>query len=61
MWDFRKILRIPWTPNGMDVSILKELNITNRLSSRISPLYLRYFGHISRRTNGVKKYSGGRN
>lgn len=38
-----------------NMSILKKLKITTRLSTRINQSYLRYFGHISRRTNGLEK------
>ena len=55
MWAYRRMLRISYTEHRTNVSILKKLKITTRLSTRINQSYLRYFGHISRRTNGLEK------
>jgi len=55
MWAYRRMLRISYTEHRTNVSILKKLKVTTRLSTRKNQSYLRYFGHISRRTNGLEK------
>ncbi|XP_071554988.1 uncharacterized protein [Temnothorax nylanderi] len=49
MWCWRRMLGIPWTARRTNVSILKELNITDRLSTICRRRVLQYFGHITRR------------
>ncbi|KAJ8724798.1 hypothetical protein PYW07_015756 [Mythimna separata] len=52
MWCWRKMLRIPWTAFRTNVSILKELKISSRLSSECLRRILKYFGHIARKDGG---------
>lgn len=49
MWCWRRMLRIPWTVHRTTESILKELNIRNRLSSACLANILRFFERIVRR------------
>ncbi|KAL0838884.1 hypothetical protein ABMA28_016906 [Loxostege sticticalis] len=49
MWCWRRLLRIPWTAHRTNISILKELKITQRLSSICLKKVLTYFGHIVRK------------
>lgn len=55
MWVYRRLLRISWTEHRTNISVLLELNIKTRLLDRISQSYLRYFGHIVRRQDGMEK------
>lgn len=55
MWVYRRMLRIPWTAHRTNTSILTELNITTRLSTIINQSILRYFGHITRRREGMER------
>ncbi|KAJ2946814.1 hypothetical protein O0L34_g16138 [Tuta absoluta] len=48
MWCWRRLLRIPWTAMRTNESILKELNITKRLSTICQERTLGFFGHIMR-------------
>lgn len=52
MWCWRRMLRIPWTAKRTNVSILKELKVTTRLSSICLQRVLEYFGHIARKDGG---------
>jgi len=49
MWCWRRMLRIPWTARRTNVSILYELDITDRQSTVCRRRILQYFGHITRR------------
>lgn len=49
MWYWRRLLRIPWTAHRTNISILRELKITTRLSSECLRRILTYFGHIARK------------
>ena len=55
MWAYRRMLRISYTEHRTNVSILRQLKVNTRLSTKINQSYLRYFGHISRRTDGLEK------
>lgn len=55
MWCYRRLLRIPWTARRTNESILRQLGIQTRLSTKVSQQYLRYFGHIARRSDGMEK------
>ncbi|CAH2208083.1 jg4661 [Pararge aegeria aegeria] len=49
MWCWRRMLQIPWTAHRTNVSILRQLKITRRLSTTCLKRILEYFGHIARR------------
>lgn len=55
MWVYRRILRIPWTARRTNESVLQELSIDTRLITNINRNILRYFGHISRRKEGMER------
>lgn len=55
MWCWRRMLRIPWTAHRTNVSILKELNITERLSSTVQIRILKFFGHITRNEDSMER------
>ena len=52
MWCWRRMLRISWTEHRTNISILEELNVSQRLSSVCLQRTLQFFGHIIRRPNG---------
>lgn len=49
LWCWRRMLRIKWTERRTNVSIIKQLKISRRLSSRVDEKILQFFGHIVRR------------
>ncbi|KAI8438254.1 hypothetical protein MSG28_010856 [Choristoneura fumiferana] len=55
MWCWRRLLRIPWTAHRTNVSILKELNIKERLSSTVQIRILKFFGHIIRNEDSMER------
>ncbi|KAI8437457.1 hypothetical protein MSG28_011780 [Choristoneura fumiferana] len=55
MWCWRRLLRIPWTAHRTNVSILKELNIQERLSSTVQIRILKFFGHITRNEDSMER------
>jgi len=56
MWCWRRMLRISWTEKRTNASILEELDIHDRLSTRCRRNILKYFGHVIRRDKaGLEK------
>lgn len=55
MWCWRRMLRIPWTAHRTNISILKELNIKERLSSIVQIRILKFFGHITRNEDSMER------
>lgn len=55
MWCYRRMLRIPWTAHRTNESILRQLRIKTRLSTYVNQQYLKYFGHIARRSEAMEK------
>ena len=55
MWCWRRMLRIPWTAHRTNASILKELNIKERLSSSVQIRILKFFGHITRNEDSMER------
>lgn len=51
MWCWRRMLRIPWTAKRSNISILREIQSTQRLSSTVYKKILKFFGHIMRSDN----------
>lgn len=49
MWCWRKMLRVSWTENRTNNSILQQLGIKTRLSAICSQRILQFFGHVARR------------
>ncbi len=55
MWCWRRLLRISWTAHRTNISILKELNIKERLSSTVQIRILRFFGHVTRKEDSMER------
>ena len=53
MWCWRILLRVPWTAQTSNQSILKE--ISSEFSLEGLMLKLQYFGHLMRRTDSFEK------
>ena len=55
LWCSRRLLRVPWTARGSNLSILKEISPEYSLEGLILKLKLHYFGHLMGRTNSFEK------
>jgi len=49
------LLRVPWTAERSNQSILKEISPEYSLEELILKLKLQYFGHLMRRTDSFEK------
>ena len=58
LWDWRRLLRVPWTIRRSNQSILKEINPEYSLEGLM--LKLQSFGHLMRRTDLLGKIEGRR-
>ena len=63
LWCWRRLLKVPWTAERSNQSVLKKLNAEYSLEGRL--LKLQYFGHLMRSANSKKtlllgKIEGGR-
>lgn len=47
IWCWRRMFRIPWTNRRTNISIIKEVNPKQRLSTFIYKKILTFFGHIN--------------
>ena len=54
-WCWRRSLRVPWTAQRSNQSILKEINSEYSLEGLMLKLKFQYFGHLMRRTNSLEK------
>ena len=52
---WRRLLRVPWTAERSNQSILKEINPEYSLEGRMLNLKLQYFGHVMQRTDTLEK------
>ena len=52
---FDSLLRVPWTAQRSNQSIVKETNPEYSLEGLMLKLKLRYFGHLMRRTDSFEK------
>ena len=50
LWCWRRLLRVPWTTNRSNQSILKEISPKYSLEGLMLKLKLQYSGHLMRRT-----------
>ena len=48
-------MRVPWTAQRSNQSILKEISPEYSLEGLMMKLNLQYFGHLMQRTNSLKK------
>ena len=55
LWDWRRLLRVPWTARRSNQSILKEINPGISLEGLMLKLKLQYFGHLMQRTDSLEK------
>ena len=46
LWGWRRLLRVPWTPQRSNQSILKEISPEYSLEGLILKLKLQYIGHL---------------
>ena len=52
-WCWRRLLRVPWTAQRSNQSVLKEINPEYSLERLM--LKLQYFGHLMRRADSLEK------
>ena len=55
LWCWRTLLRVPWTAQRSNQSILKEISPEYSLEELMLKLKLQYFGHLMRRTDSLEK------
>ena len=55
LWDWRRLLRVPWTARRSNQSILKKINPGISLEGMMLKLKLQYFGHLMRRVDSLEK------
>ena len=55
LWCWRRILRVPWTSERSNQSILKEISPGISLEGMMLKLKLQYFGHLMRRADSLEK------
>ena len=55
LWCWRRLLRVPWTANRSNQSILKEISPEYSLEGLMLKLKLQYFGHLMRRADSFEK------
>ena len=52
---WRRLLRVPWTAQRSNQSILKEISTEYSLEELMLKLKLQYFGHLMRRADSFEK------
>ena len=55
LWCWRRLLRVPWTAQRSNQSILKEMSPGCFLQGMMLKLKLQYFGHLMRRADSLEK------
>ena len=55
LWDWRRLLRVPWTARRSNQSILKEINPEYSLEGLLLKLKLQYFGHLMQTADSLEK------
>ena len=60
LWCWRRLLRVLWTANRSNQSILKEISPGIFLEGMMLKLKLQYFGHLMRRVDSLEKTDAGR-
>ncbi|KAF7247736.1 putative uncharacterized transposon-derived protein F52C9.6 [Varanus komodoensis] len=46
LWNWRRLLRVPWTARQSNWSVLEEINPDCSLEGQILKMKLKYFGHL---------------
>ena len=55
LWCWRRLLRVPWTAQRSNQSILKEISPGCSLEGLMLKLKLQYFGHLMRRLCSLER------
>ena len=55
LWCWRRLLRVPWTAERSNQSILKEISLKYLLEGPMLKLKLQYFSHLMKRTDSLEK------
>ena len=55
LWDWRRLLRVPWTARKSNQTILKEISPEYSLEGLMLKLKLQYFGHLMEKTLMLEK------
>ena len=55
LWCWRRLLRVPWTAERSNQSILKEISPECSLEGLMLKLKLQYFGHLIQRADSFEK------
>ena len=55
LWCWRRLLRVPWTAQRSNQSILKEISSECSLEGMMLKLKFQYFGHLMRRVDSLEK------
>ena len=55
LWCWRRLLRVPWTANRSNQSILKEISPGCSLERLMLKLKLQYFGHLMQRDDSFER------
>ena len=55
LWCWRRLLRVPWTAERSNQSILNEISPGCSLERMMLKLKLQYFGHLMRRVDSLEK------
>ena len=60
LWNWRRLLRVPWTVRRSNQSIRKEISPECSLEGLMLKLKLQYFGYLMRRTDSFEKTDAGK-
>ena len=55
LWDWRRLLRVPWTARRSNQYILKEINPDYSFEGLMLRLKLQSFGHLIQRAKSLEK------
>ena len=55
LWCWRRLLRVPWTAQRSNQSVLKEISSGISLEAMMLKLKLQYFGHLMQRADSLEK------
>ena len=55
LWQWRRLLRVPWTARRSNQSVLKETGPGCSLEGLMLKLKLQSFGHLMQRTDSLEK------
>ena len=55
MWNWGRLLGVPWNTRRSNQSILKEINPEYTLEGLMLKLKLQYFGHLRQRADSLEK------